>query len=146
MDWRNARFVMPGTGRCPARPVRFVDGIAESEDGCYRFETGPGLDREIVYADLTGDGHEDALLMLRCGQPDATALTVVVAVTVDARGVVLPLGTVFLPDVWTWQPVDLLVWHGDIALRVLDLDTGRCWTRYHRWSETARDFVRLDGG
>ncbi|ASO22893.1 hypothetical protein FHR81_005042 [Actinoalloteichus hoggarensis] len=145
VDWAAARFVLTASDRCTAPTIRLVDGAAGSPGDLYRLDTTLGSARGIVYADLTGDGRDDTLLTLRCELPGATTMTVIAAMAVDAGGAVRPLGTVFVPEVWTWQPTDLAVWHGDIALRILDVDTGRCWTRYRRWSSPAGGFVRIDG-
>ncbi|GAA2779430.1 hypothetical protein [Saccharopolyspora taberi] len=137
VDWHNSEFSVPPVGSCPWQQVRFAAGAGETAEHVYRFAP----DRDIVFADVTGEGVEDALIVMQCGPRDAEYSTALIAMTADAA----PLGTVSNPGVWTRQPADFTVWYGDIAVRVTDFDTGEGWTEYYRWASSAKAFVRVDG-
>ena len=141
VDWHNAEFTVPPVGSCPWQPVRFAAGHAETADSAYRFAPG----REIVFADVTGEGVEDALVVMQCGPHDSEYSTALIGMTTDAAGAPVPLGTVSNPGVWTRTPADFTVWHGDIAVWVTDWDTEQSRTEYYRWASSAKAFVRVDG-
>lgn len=140
VDWRNATLPLPPVGPCPRQTVEFTDGAARTADSVYRFTP----DREIVYADVTGDGVEDALIFMDCGPPASEYSTSLIAMTTGADSAVRALGTVVDTGVWTHQPTDATVWYGDIAVAITDLETGDVRTQYYRWAASARAFVRID--
>lgn len=141
VDWRNATLPLPRIGSCPAQTVDFTDGAARTDDAVYRFPP----DREIIYADVTGEGVEDALVFMDCGPPASEYSTSLIAMTTDDAGAVRALGTVVDTGVWTLQPTDATVWYGDIAVAITDIETGDVSTRYYRWAASAQAFVRVDG-
>ncbi|GAA4619522.1 hypothetical protein [Saccharopolyspora hordei] len=136
VDWRNAEFTVPRVGPCPQQPVPFTDGAAEVGDWVYRFTP----EREVEYADVTGEGVEDALLLVECGPRNAEYSRALVAVTEGPR----PLGTVVSPPTWRQVPQSCTVQDGVIAVEVEDFDTGGTWTERYRWAQSAQAFVRID--
>ncbi|MCI2422864.1 hypothetical protein MOQ72_36110 [Saccharopolyspora sp. K220] len=142
VDWRNAQFTVPPVGPCPEQAVSFTDGAALVGNSVYRFTP----DREVGYADVTGEGVEDALILVECGPRDSEYSRALIAMTTSPDGAAIrPLGTVVSPPVWTQVPTEFTVWHGDIALFIEDFDTGQHWTEYYRWAQSAQAFVRIDG-
>ncbi|WP_246470853.1 hypothetical protein [Saccharopolyspora phatthalungensis] len=142
VDWRNAEFTVPPVGPCPEQSVRFADGAAEAGDSVYRFTP----EREIGYADVTGEGVEDALILMDCGPRNSEYSRALIAMTTGPDGVaVRPLGTVVSPPVWTQVPNRFTISQGDIAVGLEDFDTGQNWTEHYRWAQSARAFVRVDG-
>ena len=142
VDWHNASFTVPAVAGCPTSHVDFSGGAGTTEDSVYRFTP----DREITYADVTGDGVEDALILMDCGPRNSEYSTALIAMSTGPDGAsVRPLGTVASPKVWTQVPTDHTVWHGGIAVAVTDRETGRTWTEYYRWAPSAEAFVRIDG-
>ncbi|QUH04557.1 hypothetical protein HUO13_30635 [Saccharopolyspora erythraea] len=142
VDWHNLEFTVPPVGSCPWQSVRFTDGAGEAGDRVYRYQPG----KDVVFADVTGEGVEDALILMQCGPRDSEYSTALIAMTTSADGAaVLALGTVSNPGVWTQQPSDFTVWYGDIAVAVTDFDTEQVWTEYYRWASSAKAFVRVDG-
>lgn len=139
VDWRNASVDVPKIGACPWQHVDFHDGAAETADHVYRFAPG----RDIVYADVTGEGVEDALMVVSCGPRDSEFSTGLIAMTADPDA--RPLGTVFDPPNWLQVPSDFMVWYRDIAVAVQDGDSGQTHTEYYRWASSAKAFVRIDG-
>lgn len=140
IDWHNAGFTVPAMGSCPAQEVLFSGGAGEAGNSVYRFTP----DREIGYADVTGEGVEDALIMMDCGPRNSEYTSALIAMTTGEDGSVQPLGTVVNPDTWTHVPTDFTVWYGDIAAAITDIESGQRWTEYYRWAASARAFVRID--
>lgn len=141
VDWRNETLPLPEVGFCPAQTVDFTNGAARTPGSVYRFAPN----EDIVYADVTGEGVEDALIFMQCGPPASEYSTAVIAMTTDAAGNVRPLGTVSNPGTWTSRPSDVMVFYGDIGVAVTDTETGAISTRYYRWAASAQAFVRIDG-
>ncbi len=141
IDWRDATLPLPRVGSCSARTVDFTDGAARTEDAVYRLTPH----REVVYADVTGEGVEDALVFVDCGPPASEYSTALVAMTTDAQGDPRTLGAVVNTRTWTVQPTDAVVWYGDIAVAITDLETDQVSTRYYRYAASAEAFVRIDG-
>ncbi|MGP4017933.1 hypothetical protein [Saccharopolyspora sp. 5N708] len=142
VDWRNAQFTVPLVGACPEQAVSFTGGAAQAGNSVYRFTPG----REIGYADVTGEGVEDALILMECGPRDSEYSRALIAMTTSQDGIgIRPLGTVVSPPVWTQVPTEFTVWHGDISVLVEDFDTGQTWTEHYRWAQSAQAFVRIDG-
>ncbi|WP_246025458.1 hypothetical protein [Saccharopolyspora antimicrobica] len=137
MDWRNAEFTVPAVGPCPQQSVAFAGGAAEVGNWVYRFTP----EREVGFADVTGEGVEDALILVECGPRDSEYSRALVAMTEGPQ----PLGTVVSPPVWTQVPDGFTVHDGEIAVRIEDFDTGGSWTERYRWAQSARAFVRVDG-
>ncbi|QGK71074.1 hypothetical protein GIY23_17480 [Allosaccharopolyspora coralli] len=140
VDWRNETFEVPAVGPCAQQSVTFADGQASTRDAVYRFTP----DREIVFADVTGEGVEDALMLVECGPPNSEYSRALVAMTADPD--VRPLGTVVSPPVWTQVP-DAFTIAPDhlIEVTILDYETDRTHPEQYRWASSARAFVRVDG-
>ena len=79
-----------------------VDGHAVNDDGSATVES-------IMYADLTHDGVEEAIVMTRCDRGTSTALHAVVYVLGDAGDVTLAMRTYPLGGVSYWNVVDVQV-------------------------------------
>ncbi|GAB3276120.1 hypothetical protein GCM10027563_03160 [Parasphingorhabdus pacifica] len=142
VDWHGASFTVPAMSGCPRNHVEFSEGAGTAGDSVYRFTPN----REITYADVTGDGVEDALILMDCGPRNSEYSTALIAMTTDQDGdSVRPLGTVASPAVWTQVPSDHMVWYGDIAVAITDWESERTWTEYYRWAPSAQAFVRVDG-
>ncbi|GAB3685723.1 hypothetical protein [Saccharopolyspora tripterygii] len=142
VDWRNAEFDVPPVGSCPQQRVSFNDGAGEAGDRVYRFAP----DKPIGYADVTGEGVEDALILVECGPRDAEYSRALIGMTTDPGGTEPhPLGTVVSPPVWTQVPEEFQVFHQDIAVWINDFDTGQGHTEHYRWASSAQAFVRIDG-
>ncbi|APU17735.1 MULTISPECIES: hypothetical protein [Actinoalloteichus] len=138
VDWYNATFTVSEVGGCPPATVTFTDGAGETEDRVYRFAPGA----EIVYGDVIGSGRESALLILQCGPRNSEYSTAVVGVDVSEDGVISGLGTVGNKDSWEIVPVDVAIWHGDVAVRFEDFGTGQFTNEYYRFSPR-EGFVRI---
>ncbi|GAA0534411.1 hypothetical protein GCM10011581_08070 [Saccharopolyspora subtropica] len=141
VDWRNAQYTVPPVGPCPEQFVPFTDGAAEVGNWVYRLAP----DLPVGYADVTGEGVEDALLFVECGPRNSEYSRALVGVTTGSDARIQPLGTVVSPPVWTQVPNQVTVHDGDIAVRIEDFDTGATWTEHYRWAQSARAFVRVDG-
>lgn len=140
IDWRNATFEVPPVGPCGQQVVTFTDGQARTPDSVYRFTP----DREIVFADVTGEGVEDALMLVECGPPNSEYSRALVAVTADPD--VRPLGTVVSPSVWTQVPDAFAVAPDHlIDVTILDYETDQTHPEKYRWASSAQAFVRVDG-
>ncbi|WP_433869802.1 hypothetical protein [Saccharopolyspora sp. CA-218241] len=139
VEWRDSRYAVPPVGGCPAQEVPFADGAAVVGDSVYRFTP-----RERVrYADVTGEGVEDALLFLDCGPRNSEYSTALVGMTTAPDGSPTPLGTVVNPEVWTTVPTGVVVRDGLISVGLESWDTGRTWTEHYRWAASAAAFVRV---
>ncbi|MER7010145.1 hypothetical protein ABT324_01780 [Saccharopolyspora sp. NPDC000359] len=136
VDWRDTEFVVPPVGPCPQQSVPFSDGAAVVSGWVYRFTP----ERQVEYADVTGEGVEDALILVECGPQNSEYSRALVAMTEGPR----PLGTVVSPPVWTQLPTDLTVRAGEISVRIEDFDTGGAWTERYRWAQSAQAFVRIN--
>jgi len=142
VDWRNAEFTVPAVGPCPRQVVDFNEGTGETGDFVYRFTP----DREIGYADVTGEGTTDALMLVECGPRNSEYSRALIGMTTDPGGTAPEtLGTVVSPPVWTQVPDEFSVFHGDISVWVLDYETGLGHTEHYRWAASAKAFVRSDG-
>lgn len=141
VDWRDATLPLPEVGPCSARTVDFTDGAARTDDAVYRFTPN----REIIFADVTGEGVEDALVFMDCGPPASEYSTALIAMTTDDTGAPRSLGAVVDTGSWTLRPTDATVWYGDVAVAITDIETDRVATRYYRWAASAQAFVRIDG-
>ncbi|TDC90104.1 hypothetical protein E1161_19615 [Saccharopolyspora aridisoli] len=142
VDWHNAEFEVPQVGSCPRQVVSFTDGAGEAGDRVYRFTP----DKPIGYADVTGEGLEDALMLIECGPRDSEYSRALIGMTTDPGGTVpRTLGTVVSPPVWTQVPEEFQVFHHDIAVWINDFDTGQGHTEHYRWASSAQAFVRIDG-
>lgn len=155
VDWLNATLTVPALNGCPEEEtVTFEDGKAEAGNQVYRF----AFDGVVKYADVNGDGRDDALVLIDCGPRDSHYTGALVAFTEDADSsagddamVLSPLGAVVNPGTWTQRPIDFMTWHGDIAVAMLDHDlpenaeaAGQIWTEYYRWSGDSETFERID--
>jgi hypothetical protein len=141
-DWRNAQYVVPPVGPCPEQVVRFADGAAVVGNWVYRFAP----EREVGHAEVTGEGVEDALILMECGPRDSEYSRALIAMTTGPDGIaVRPLGTVVSPPVWTQVPSEFTASQGDIAVLIEDFDTAESWTEHYRWAQSAQAFVRVDG-
>ncbi|MDA3643448.1 hypothetical protein LZ318_09295 [Saccharopolyspora indica] len=137
VDWPNAEFVVPAVGPCPQQVVDFTGGAAEAGGWVYRLTP----ERQVEFADVTGEGVVDALILVECGPPNSEYSRALVAMTEGPQ----PLGTVVSPSVWTQVPDGFTVHDGEISVRIEDFDTGGSWTERYRWAQSARAFVRVDG-
>ena len=63
IDWANARLSLPASTRCPS-PVQFKNHEAKIKDYLYWIVDGP---RRPAYGDLDGDGREEAVVPITCG-------------------------------------------------------------------------------
>jgi hypothetical protein len=63
IDWGNARLSLPASTRCPS-PVKFKNHEAQIKDYLYWIVEGP---RRPAYGDLDGDGREEAVVPITCG-------------------------------------------------------------------------------
>ncbi|ASO22894.1 hypothetical protein FHR81_005041 [Actinoalloteichus hoggarensis] len=138
VDWRNTTFPVSEVGGCPPATVTFVDGAGETEDRVYRFAP----DSEIVYGDVVGHGGESALLIMQCGPRNSEYSTAVVGVDVDESGRISSLGTAGNKATWEIVPVDVAIWHGDVAVRFEDFGTGEFTNEYYRFV-SGEGFVRI---
>ena len=142
VDWRNAEFAVPAVGACPQQVVDFNDGAGQAGDFVYRFTP----DRGIEYADVTGEGTTDALMLVECGPRDSEYSRALIGMTTDPGGTTPEtLGTVVSPPVWTQVPDEFIVFHGDIAVWIHDYETGQGHTEHYRWAASAKACVRVDG-
>ncbi|SFS36768.1 hypothetical protein SAMN05660874_00571 [Saccharopolyspora flava] len=142
VDWHNAAFEVPQVGPCPRQVVSFTNGAGEAGDWIYRFAP----EKPIGYADVTGEGVDDALMYVECGPRGAEYSRALIGMTTDPGGTEPhALGTVVSPPVWTQVPEEHQVFHGDIAVWINDLDTGQGHTEHYRWASSAQAFVRIDG-
>ncbi|MBA8823691.1 hypothetical protein FHX42_001020 [Saccharopolyspora lacisalsi] len=139
VDWHDATLPLPPVGSCPRNTVDFTDGEGRVDDSIYRFTP----DREIHYADVTGEGVTDALIFMDCGPPASEYSTSLIGMTTRADGTVRALGTVVSTGVWTHQPTDVAVHGGLMAVTITDIETDRTWIQYYRWAASARAFVRV---
>lgn len=140
VDWHNATFEVPAVGPCPQQVVDFTNGAARLPEHVYRFTP----EREILFTDVTGEGVEDALMLVECGPPNSEYSRALVAMTADPD--VRPLGTVVSPPVWTQVP-DAFAVTPDLAVDVtiLDYETNQTHPEKYRWASSAKAFVRVDG-
>lgn len=142
VDWRNASFTVPQISGCPRQQVDFRQGAGTAGNSVYRFTP----ERRIEYADVTGEGVEDALILMDCGPRNSEYSTALIAMTTGPGGdSALPLGTVASPGVWTQVPTGFTVRDGVIAVAIEDWEAQRTWTEHYRWAASARAFVRVDG-
>lgn len=141
IDWYEAEFDVPPVGPCPQQHVRFHDGAGAANGWIYRIAPERGID----YADVTGDGTEDALVLMDCGPPNSEYSRALVALTGSGDGSASALGAVVSPSSWRQVPVDFTAWHGDVVVTLLDQDTGERWNEYRRWSTTEHAFARVGG-
>ncbi|WP_418153151.1 hypothetical protein [Actinoalloteichus caeruleus] len=128
--WRDAVVPLPAIGACPAAPVSFTGGTAETPGHVYRFAPG----HEVAFADVTADGVEDALLMIDCGPRNSEYSGSLVAVTVDEEGRPSLLGTVADGPHWMLRPTDFAVEDGDVVVTMTDWSTETTWVDRYRWS------------
>ncbi|MDV6013341.1 hypothetical protein [Haloechinothrix sp. LS1_15] len=139
VEWHDTTFTVPPVGDCPEQEVAFHSGYGEVDEYVYSFAFGT----VIQHADVTGNGHQDTLIIMDCGKRTAHTYTGVVAMATE-QDEVRPLGTVVDPEHWTHLPADVAVWHGDITVTMTDLVTREVWTQYHRWDVDDAEFVRVD--
>ncbi|MBB3037180.1 hypothetical protein [Hoyosella altamirensis] len=146
-DWLNATLTVPAINGCPDEAtVTFEEGKAETDTQVYRF----AFDGVVKYGDVTGDGNDEALILLDCGPRDAHYTGALVAFSEGDEGIE-PVGVVVNPATWTERPIDFTVWHGDIAVAMIDIDlpavaedAGEISTEYYRWSADTESFERID--
>lgn len=147
VDWLNTTLTIPPINGCPEEEtVTFTDGKAETESQVYRF----AFDGVIKYGDVTGDGNDEALALIDCG-PHNSHYTGALVVFSEGDERVEPIGVAVNPAIWTQRPIDFLIWHGDIAVAMLDHDlpeqaeaAGQVWTEYYRFSADSEEFERID--
>lgn len=139
IDWHDAEYEVPPVGPCPQQQVRFHDGAGTAHSWIYRLAPEEGID----YADVTGDGVEDALILMDCGPPNSEYSRSLVALTTSGDGTAVPLGTVVSPESWRQVPVDFTAWHGDVAVSLVDQDTDQRWNEYLRWNPAEHAFARI---
>jgi hypothetical protein len=117
VDWANTTLAVPVLGGCPtAQDVTFVEGQAETEEHVYRIG---GADAQ--FADITGDGAVEAVVMISCGPKNSHFTSALVAYSVDGEALA-PLAVVAQAPEWTQQVVDFRVWHGDVAVAMVNYD------------------------
>ncbi len=74
IDWANARLSLPASTGCPS-PVKFKNHEAQIKDYLYWIADGT---QRPAYGDLDGDGREEAVVPITCGNGgDGTAHLVV---------------------------------------------------------------------
>ncbi|GAA0238076.1 hypothetical protein [Cryptosporangium japonicum] len=92
IDWANSIMNLPTNDGCPHQRVRFVDGKATFAP--WQYSIG-----EPVYGDFTGDGRDDAVVVVEChgdadvGGPESRQ--VVAAFTSNERGGPNPLEALY---------------------------------------------------
>ncbi|ASR34427.1 hypothetical protein BAY61_04840 [Prauserella marina] len=144
VDWHAATFEVPEIGPCPQQVVEFADGEAHLPDHLYRFTP----ERDIVFADVTGDGTEDALMLVECGVPNSEYTRALIGMTADPE--VRLLGAVESPPTWTRVPDDIGVEpHEDlgqiVTANITDFETDRTYEKRYTWSDYYNAFLSLNG-
>lgn len=144
VDWHNTAFEVPEIGPCPQQVVEFTGGEAHLPDQLYRFTP----DRDIVFADVTEDGTEDALMLVECGAPNSEYTRALIGMTADPD--VRLLGAVESPPRWTQVPDDVSVEpHNELGLivraSITDFEQDRTYDKRYTWSDYYNSFLSIDG-